>query len=137
MTVIKKIIVLSKDKFKKPLNLYDYYTTTNFDFRSLARLALSFNDIKNNRLISQYINKFPDVFKNYDDNKTVSLKQIKIMSCCNDSIRFTDGDLNKALNDINEKKIPHIKGVMYYAIRRQLDNDKVKKNTFLIIKEGY
>ena len=42
-----------------------------------------------------------------------------------------------ALNDINEKKIPHIKGVMYYAIRRQLDNDKVKKNTFLIIKEGY
>ncbi len=129
MTVIKKIIVLSKDKFKKPLNLYDYYTTTNFDFRSLARLALSFNDIKNNRLISQYINKFPDVFKNYDDNKTVSLKQIKIMSCCNDSIRFTDGDLNKALEDIKEKNLPKENAILYYAIKRQvvLRDIKVKR----------
>ena len=129
MTVIKKIIVLSKDKFKKPLNLYDYYTTTNFDFRSLARLALSFNDIKNNRLISQYINKFPDVFKNYDDNKTVSLKQIKIKSCCNDSIRFTDGDLNKALEDIKEKNLPKENAILYYAIKRQvvLRDIKVKR----------
>lgn len=129
MTVIKKIIVLSKDKFKKPLNLYDYYTTTNFDFRSLARLALSFNDIKNNRLISQYINKFPDVFKNYDDNKTVSLKQIKILSCCNDSIRFTDGDLNKALEDIKEKNLPKENAILYYAIKRQvvLRDIKVKR----------
>jgi len=39
--------------------------------------------------------------------------------------------MNDALADINEKKLPHIKGVIYYAIRRQLDKDKdkVKKNT--------
>lgn len=130
--VIKKIIILSKDKFKKPLDLYDYYTTTKFDFKSLGRASLSFNDIKNNKLILQYIDKFPDVFAGYDDKRIRLLKQTNILSCCNDSIRFTNIDLTKALEDINEKNLPKENGVLYYAIKRQVDlrdiNVKKKKN---------
>lgn len=124
-------IILSKDKFKKPLDLYDYYTTTKFDFKSLGRASLSFNDIKNNKLILQYIDKFPDVFAGYDDKRIRLLKQTNILSCCNDSIRFTNIDLTKALEDINEKNLPKENGVLYYAIKRQVDlrDIKVKKKS--------
>lgn len=129
--VIKKIIILNKDKFKKPLDLYDYYTTTKFDFKSLGRASLSFNDIKNNKLILQYIDKFPDVFAGYDDKRIRLLKQTNILSCCNDSIRFTNIDLTKALEDINEKNLPKENGMLYYAIKRQVDlrDIKVKKKS--------
>ena len=59
----------------------------------------------------------------------IGLKTVGIITCCGDSISFNNKQMNDALADINEKKLPHIKGVIYYAIRRQLDKDKIKKNT--------
>ena len=59
----------------------------------------------------------------------IGLKSVGKITCCRKSISFDNKQLNKVLNDIDEKKLPHIKGVLYYAIKRQLDKGKVKKNT--------
>ena len=79
----------------------------------------------------EYINNHNDLFLGIDEKGMIGLKTVGIITCCGDSISFNNKQMNDALADINEKKLPHIKGVIYYAIRRQLDKDKdkVKKNT--------
>lgn len=127
--VIKEIIILSKDNFKKPFNLYNYYINTGFDFRKLASFALSFKNIKGRKLILQYFERFQDIFYNADDRYINSLKQRYIISCANESIGFTNNDLTKALEDIKDKDLPTQKSVLYYAIKRQIElrDVRVKK----------
>src|SRR5699024_3473621 len=74
-SVIRDIIVLSKDKFNKPLDLYKYYEKTSFNLKILARLAESFSDIKNNMLILQYFNRFPSVFEEVKRSDLSAIKQ--------------------------------------------------------------
>lgn len=134
--VINDIVELKESGYREPFDLYEYYSNTDVDIYYLARLALDYQ-IDNNSIILEYINNHKDLFLGIDEKGMIGLKSVGKITCCGKSVSFDRKQADNALNDINEKKIPHIKGVMYYAIRRQLDNDKVKKNTFLIIKEGY
>lgn len=130
--VIRKIIILSKDKFTKPLDLYDYYTKTSLDIKILARLSKGFGDIKNNTLILQYLDKFPFVLEEISRKDITALKQKGIMSCCKDSISFSYSEFNRALSDIEERRIPLVKGVLYGSIENQIElrNSKVKKKVY-------
>ncbi len=127
--VIKEIILLSREKFAKPLDLYEYYEKTRFDVKALARISSNFSGIKNATLIQQYLDKFPTIFENIDRKDIVSLRQKCIITCCKDSITFTNSDLSKALRDIEEKRLPISKGLLYSSIKRQIElrNDKVKR----------
>ena len=127
--VIRKIVLLSKDNFTKPLDLYGYYAKTSFNIKELARLAESFSDIKNSTLILQYLEKFPFLFEEVTRRDITALKQKRIMSCCKDSISFTYSEFNKALSDIEEKGIPLLKEVLYGSIKRQIElrDTNVKK----------
>lgn len=125
-SVIKDIIILSKDRFKKPLDLYKYYEKTCFNIKILARLAESFSDIKNNTLILQYLNKFPSVLEEVTRRNLPALKQKGVFSCCEDSISFSYSEFNRALSDIDEKGIPLVKGVLYGSIKRQIQLKDVK-----------
>ncbi len=88
-TVIMEIIMLSKDNFRKPLDLYGYYTKTNINFKDLAKLAINFKDINKNKLILQYSEKFQSIFEEVDQRQIDCLKQSRIMSCIKDNIVFT------------------------------------------------
>lgn len=128
-SVIRDIIVLSKDKFNKPLDLYKYYEKTSFNLKILARLAESFSDIKNNMLILQYFNRFPSVFEEVTRSDLSAIKQKGVISSCKDSISFSYGEFNRALSNIEEKGMPLVKGVLYGSIKRQkeLKDTKVMK----------
>ena len=130
-SLIRDIIILSKNKFKEPLDLYKYYKKTNFNIKYLAMLAESFKDIKNNTLIIQYLNRFP-VILDYLTNKNINtIRQKDYFSCCNNIIKFNGNDLNNAMKSIEEDDMPLVKGVLYGALKNQLNNkdrkEKVKK----------
>lgn len=128
--VIDDILELKENSYKVPFDLYEYYSNTDVNIYNVARLALGYQ-IDNNNVILEYINNHNDLFLGIDEKGMIGLKTVGIITCCGDSISFNNKQMNDALADINEKKLPHIKGVIYYAIRRQLDKDKdkVKKNT--------
>ena len=52
------------------------------------------------------------------------------MSFGKESINFTKSDLVKAMESINENEMPKQSGVLYYAIKRQVElkNTKSKVN---------
>lgn len=126
--VIKDIVDLEENGYKEPFDLYEYYSNTDVNINYLARMALDF-DIRNNSIILEYINNHKDLFLGIDEKGTVGLRAVGRITCCNNSISFDNKQISEALNNMNEKKLPHIKGVLYYAIKRQLDKGKVKKNT--------
>lgn len=126
--VIDDILELKESSYKVPFDLYEYYSNTDVNIYNVSRLALGYQ-IDNNNVILEYLNNHNDLFLGIDEKRIIGLKTVGIITCCGDSISFNNKQMNAALADINEKKLPHIKGVIYYAIRRQLDKDKVKKNT--------
>ncbi len=131
--LIYEIKILSTDGFKEPIDLYHYYTNTNYDLAALSRLALTFTDIKNTKLLSIYIERNPSLFKGIVQKEMDGYKQRGIISCSKDSVSFTKEELNKAIEDIKVNNLPMIKGVLYGAIKRQVAfrNDfTMKKSLF-------
>ena len=51
--------------------------------------------------------------------------------CLSKNITFTNSDLKNAVNDIEEKGMPLLKGILYGSIKRQkeLKDAKVRKKT--------
>ena len=128
--VIRQIIILNRKGFKEHFDLYDYYSKTRFNLKELARLASGFNDIRNNTIILQYLDKFAPYFKEINDRTIATLRQTGVMSFDKESINFTKSDLVKAMESINENEMPKQSGVLYYAIKRQVElkNTKSKVN---------
>ena len=60
--VIRDIKLLSKDKFKTPLDLYKYYSN-NYNLLYIAKIAKELPDLKNNTLILKYVDKFSSLFE--------------------------------------------------------------------------
>ena len=134
--LVKEVIIeienLRECGFAYPLDLYQYYSKTRFDIKKLARMSADFGEIKNNTLILQYLDKFPFVLEEISRKDITALKQKGIMSCCKDSISFTYSEFNRALSDIEERRIPLVKGVLYGSIENQIElrNSKVKKKVY-------
>ena len=82
--------------------------------------------------IQDYIVTFPCLFQKIEKWNLEILKSSKIFSLCGESIKFTQKDLKIALNDMQEKNLPCIKGVLYGAIKRQIElkDEKIKKKDF-------
>ena len=123
--VIRDIKLLSKDKFKEPLNLYKYYSN-NYNLLYIAKIAKELPDLKNNTLILQYIYKFPSLFEYLDDKRVNNIKFNGHLICLSEDISFTNSDLKNAITDIDEKGIPLLKGVLYGSIKRQVELKDVK-----------
>ena len=128
--VIKDIKLLSKDKFKEPLDLYKYYSN-NYNLLYIAKIAKELPDLKNSTLILRYIEKFPSLFVYLDEKSINNIKIRGHLFCLSENISFTNRDLKNALKDIEDKGMPLLKGVLYGSIKRQVDikNNKVKKKT--------
>lgn len=127
--IIREIIMLNKDGFTKPLNLYKYYSKTKFDIKTFTKLSSAFTDIKNRNLLLRYLDHFFSILEAIDQNTLNSLKEKNMLSCCKDTITYTNEDLSGALADIKEKGMPLQKGVLYCALKKQIDlkDGKVKK----------
>lgn len=127
--IIKEIYILKGTKFKEPLNLYEYYLHNTIDINSLAKIALSYSHIERRTLILEYINNFRDLFSPIDKKSIENIKRIGIISCCQKSLKFTNTDIKKALEDINDKNLPYIKGVLYGAIKNVHELKDTKQKT--------
>ena len=131
--LVKEVIIeienLRECGFAYPLDLYQYYSKTRFDIKKLARMSADFGEIKNNTLILQYLDKFPFVLEEISRKDITALKQKGIMTCCKDSISFTYSEFNRVLSDIEERRIPLVKGVLYGSIKNQIElrDTNVKK----------
>ena len=128
--VIRDIKMLSKEKFKTPLDLYKYYSN-NYNLLYIAKIAKELPNLKNNTLILRYIEKFPSLFEFLDEKSINNIKLKGHIFCLSDVITFTNSDLKNAITDIEEKGMPILKGVLFGSIKRQVDikNNKVKKKT--------
>ena len=128
--VIRDIKLLSKDKFKTPLDLYKYYSN-NYNLLYIAKIAKELPDLKNNTLILKYVDKFSSLFEVINEKNLNTIKLRGHLFCLSENISFTNRDLKSAINDIEEKGMPLLKGVLYGSIKRQIDikNSKVKKKT--------
>lgn len=51
------------------------------------------------------------------------------MSCAKETISFTTTDLSNALKDIDENDLPKVKGVLYGAIKKQVELRDSKSKT--------
>ena len=120
LQVIKDIILLSKDDFKKPLDIYKYYAN-NYNLIYIAKIAKELPDLKNNTLILRYIGKFSSLFEFLDERKLNNIKLKGYMFCLSENISFTKTDFVKALEDVDEKGMPLLKGVLYGSIKRQIE----------------
>lgn len=128
--VIRDIKLLSKDKFKTPLDLYKYYSN-NYNLLYIAKIAKELPDLKNNTLILKYVDKFSSLFEVINEKNLNTIKLRGHLFCLSENISFTNRDLKSAINDIEGKGMPLLKGVLYGSIKRQIDikNSKVKKKT--------
>ena len=126
--VIRDIKLLSKDKFKEPLDLYKYYSN-NYNLLYIAKIAKELPNLKNNTLILRYIEKFSSLFELLNEKNLNIIKLKGNLLCLDDNITFTNSDLKKSINDIEEKGMPLLKGVLFGSIKRQkeIKNSKVKK----------
>ena len=120
LQVIKDIILLSKDDFKKPLDIYKYYAN-NYNLIYIAKIAKELPDLKNNTLILRYTEKFSSLFEFLDERKINNIKLKGQLFCLSENISFTKTDFVKALEDIDEKGMPLLKGVLYGSIKRQIE----------------
>lgn len=126
---IKEIVTLSKDNFKEPFDLYQYYMTTNYNIMELSYLAITFSDIKNTHIIHKYLEKYYSILKGVNDKDLEGYKHKRVMSCAKETISFTTTDLSNALKDIDENDLPKVKGVLYGAIKKQVELRDSKSKT--------
>ena len=102
--------------------------TTNYNIMELSYLAITFSDIKNTQIIHKYLEKYYSIIKGVNDKDLEGYKHKRTMSCAKETISFTTTDLSNALKDIDENNLPKVKGVLYGAIKRQVElrDSKVK-----------
>ena len=129
--VVNKIANLKEDNYSTPFDLYKYYSKTTIDLNYLALMNVNYSSAITKQ-IQDYIVTFPCLFQKIEKWNLEILKSSKIISLCGESIKFTQKDLKIALNDIQEKNLPCIKGVLYGAIKRQIElkDEKIKKKDF-------
>ncbi len=128
--VIRDIKLLSKDKFKEPLDLYKYYSN-NYNLLYIAKIAKELPNLKNSTLILRYVEKFYSLFEVLNEKELNIIKLKGQLLCLSKNITFTNSDLKNAVNDIEEKGMPLLKGILYGSIKRQkeLKDAKVRKKT--------
>ena len=97
----------------------------------IAKIAKELPDLKNNTLILKYVDKFSSLFEVINEKNLNTIKLRGHLFCLSENISFTNRDLKSAINDIEGKGMPLLKGVLYGSIKRQIDikNSKVKKKT--------
>lgn len=127
---IRDIKLLSKDKFKEPLDLYKYYSN-NYNLLYIAKIAKELPNLKNSTLILRYVEKFYSLFEVLNEKELNIIKLKGQLLCLSKNITFTNSDLKNAVNDIEEKGMPLLKGILYGSIKRQkeLKDAKVRKKT--------
>ena len=125
--VIRDIKLLSKNDFKSPLDLYKYYSN-NYNLLYLAKIAKELPDLKNNTLLLSYVEKLSSLFVYLDEKSLNKIKLEGNMFCLSENINFTRDLFVKALEDIEDKGMPLLKGVLFTSIKRQVDikNSKIK-----------
>ncbi len=128
--VIRDIKLLSKDKFKEPFDLYKYYSN-NYNLLYIAKIAKELPNLKNSTLILRYVEKFYSLFEVLNEKELNIIKLKGQLLCLSKNITFTNSDLKNAVNDIEEKGMPLLKGILYGSIKRQkeLKDAKVRKKT--------
>ena len=128
--VIRDIKLLSKDKFKEPLDLYKYYSN-NYNLLYIAKIAKELPNLKNSTLILRYVEKFYSLFEVLNEKELNIIRLKGQLLCLSKNITFTNSDLKNAVNDIEEKGMPLLKGILYGSIKRQkeLKDAKVRKKT--------
>ncbi len=126
--VIRDIKLLSKDKFKEPLDLYKYYSN-NYNLLYIAKIAKELPDLKNSTLILRYIKKFSSLFEVLDEKSINNIKLKGHLLCLRKNITFTNSDLKNAITDIEEKGMPLLKGILFSSLKRQIElkDGKVKQ----------
>ena len=127
--LIKEIKTLKETGFKEPLDLYEYYLHNTIDINYLARMALAYSNIKGRSLILKYIDNFKEPFSPINKQGIENTKRLGIISCCKKSIKFTNSDIKKALEEMNEKNLPYVKGVLYGAIKKEQELKDTKQKT--------
>ena len=127
---IRDIKLLSKDKFKEPLDLYKYYSN-NYNLLYISKIAKELPNLKNSTLILRYVEKFYSLFEVLNEKELNIIKLKGQLLCLSKNITFTNSDLKNAVNDIEEKGMPLLKGILYGSIKRQkeLKDAKVRKKT--------
>ena len=125
--VIRDIKLLSKNDFKSPLDLYKYYSN-NYNLLYLAKIAKELPDLKNNTLLLSYVEKLSSLFVYLDEKSLNKIKLEGNMFCLSENINFTRDLFVKALEDMEDKGMPLLKGVLFTSIKRQVDikNSKIK-----------
>ena len=126
--IVNKIAKLKEDNYSTPFDLYKYYSNTTIDLNYLALMNVNYSSTVTKQ-IQDYIITFPNLFQKIEKRHLEILKSSKIISCCGESIQFTPKDLKIAFEDIKEKRLPCIKGVLYGAIKKQIElkDEKIKK----------
>lgn len=127
--LIEEIHVLKETGFKEPLGLYEYYLHNTININYLARMALTFSHIEGRSLILKYIDNFKDQFNPIDKKGIENIKRLGIISCCKRSLKFTNYDIKKALEEMNDKNLPYIKGVLFGAIKKEQELKDTKQKT--------
>ena len=87
--------------------------------------------IKNNTLLLSYVEKLSSLFVYLDEKSLNKIKLEGNMFCLSENINFTRDLFVKALEDIEDKGMPLLKGVLFGSIKRQveLEKNKIKKKT--------
>ena len=116
----KEVNLLEQEGRGRPFNLYGYYSKYSVNFNELVKIGLSFDGLPNQNKILNYFERNRTLFDPIDRARITGLSQIGRLNCGNMGIKFTTGDLYKALEEINEKKYPLVKGVLYGAIKKQI-----------------
>lgn len=124
--VIEDIKEASSPKSKTGFDLYQYYLTTNLSLERLSSIALTFNDIEDKTIIRKYIEKNENLLELIDERRLKSLSQTNHITNGNATILFTNNEIKRAIDDINDKNMPLNKGTLYGAIKQQKELVKKK-----------
>lgn len=72
--MIYNIIMFSKNNFKEPLNIYDYYAN-NYNPLYLALIAKKFQDLKFNTLIARYNQKCHSIYTTLTEKEINTIRK--------------------------------------------------------------
>ena len=102
-------------------------------FYILQKLLKELPDLKNNTLLLSYVEKLSSLFVYLDEKSLNKIKLEGNMFCLSENINFTRDLFVKALEDIEDKGMPLLKGVLFTSIKRQADikNSKIKINSYV------
>ena len=118
--ISKEVNLLEQEGRGRPFNLYGYYSKYNINFNELVKMGLSFDGLADQSKILNYFERNKTLFDPIDRARITGLSQIGRLNCGNMGIKFTTGDLYKAIEEVNEKNYPLVKGVLYGAIKKQI-----------------